>query len=140
MKNYDPKQVTLTFKGYLITGYAEGTFIQVARNEDSFETSVGADGKVTRVRKNDKSGTITVTLQAESPSNAVLSGFLLADELSGTGYGNVQVKDLNKVGLCAAPNAWVQKPADVENGDTAGNREWTIACDELEISQGGAIL
>ena len=140
MDNYDPKQVVLTFKGVLITGFLEGTFITVERNEDSFEKTVGADGNVTRVRKNDRSGTITVVLQAESPSNDVLSASMLLDEQSGLGYGPVQVKNINSTDLHTAAEAWVRKPASAEYSDGASGREWVLECANLTMLVGSAIV
>ena len=53
-KNYDPGKIVVVFRGILISGYAEGTFVNAERNEDSFEVSVGAGGDVTRVRKRNR--------------------------------------------------------------------------------------
>lgn len=115
-KNYSPDQLTVTFGGLKIGGFAEGTFIQVARNEDSYETVVGSQGDVTRVKKLNRSGTIIVTLQQSSPSNDLLSAELAADEAEGAvnaGLGEAMVKDANGTTVINSDNSWVQKYADV---------------------------
>ena len=49
---YDPKAVILTVGGIPISGYSEGTFIDVTRNEPTWNLVVGADGLVTRGKTN----------------------------------------------------------------------------------------
>lgn len=139
MKNYDPKDVAIVFKGQLITGIMSGTFVSVERNEDSYEKTSGAGGDITRVRKNDKSGMVTVTLQSESPSNAVFDAAHLQDELTNLGSGNIEVTNVNSTGSATAAEAWVQKPAKVEYSDGATGREWKIECAVLSLLNGFAV-
>ncbi len=140
MRNYDPGKIVVTFGGILIRGYAEGTFVTAERAEDGFELSVGAGGDVTRVRNRNRSGSVTLTLQAESPTNDLLSAMATADELSGTGTGALMIKDLNGTTLARAESAWIRKFANVEYSDTGSTREWAIDCAELELLVGGAIV
>jgi hypothetical protein len=139
MKNYDPNDITIVFKGVIITGYAEGTFCNVERNGDSYELSMGAGGSATRVRKNDRSGMITITLQAESPSNNVLSAAMLLDEQNGSGSGNIEVVNQNGGEAYASGDAWVKKPANAEFSDSASTREWVIECANLTMLVNGAL-
>lgn len=140
MKNYDPKKVILTYKGVQIQGFFEGTGITVEQETDTFEDQVGIDGEVVRVRKHDDRGTVTINLQDASPSNDYLSQQLLADKLSGLGYGNVELVDLNGTTLCTASEAWVMKPANVETADASTAREWVIRCAKLDMYVGGSVL
>jgi len=142
-KNYSPDQLTVTFGGLKIGGFAEGTFIQVARNEDSYETVVGSQGDVTRVKKLNRSGTIIVTLQQSSPSNDLLSAELAADEAEGAvnaGLGEAMVKDANGTTVINSDNSWVQKYADVTFSNGLEGREWTIACADLQMVVGGSLV
>lgn len=138
-KNYDPAKVILTLQGNRLLGFMDGTFISAERTEDAFSLAVGAGGDVTRVRSQDKSGTVTLTLQAASPSNDVLSALAATDELTGLGYGSLIVKDLNGTTLLSASNAWVRKLPVTEFADEASGREWMIDCAELEMFVGGAV-
>lgn len=138
-KNYDPADIIATFLGSLIIGFAEGTFVRVERNEDSFTLKVGSQGDATRSRNRNKSGTITFTLMQSSPSNDVLSNAALADELDGSGIGVAQVKDLNGTSLALGATAWVRKRPAGEWGKEAGNREWVLETDNLEHFVGGAL-
>jgi len=140
MKNYDPALITVTFKGVIFQGFADGTFVQVARDEDSFSKSKGAGGSTVRVRNRNRNGSITVTLQAESPTNDLLSAIMLADESTGLGVGSVQVKNQNGTTLCSSAKAWLVKPADTEYATDASSREWKIDCHELKMLVGGALI
>lgn len=138
--NYDPARVIVTFRGIPIRGYAEGTFVTVERDEDTFEKAVGAQGDVTRVRKRNKAGRATVTLQQSSPTNDELSAVALLDEQTGLGYGPLLVKDLNGTTLASAAVAWLVRPANTSFSDAAESREWMIDCAEVSLLTGGSLL
>ena len=139
-KNYDPARVVVTFKGILLVGLMDGTFVSAERTEDAFEMSVGVAGDVTRVRNRNRTGTVTATVMAESPVNDLLSAVAFADEATGLGYGSLMIKDLNGTTLVAAPQAWIRKLPVTEYADTASGREWTFDCAELQMLVGGAVV
>lgn len=137
VKTYDPARVVPTFAGRLISGFAEGTFIKVARNGDTFTVHVGSDGEVARSRSRNKSGQVEFTLMQGAASNDMLSAQLALDELAGTGAGAFQLQDFNGTTLLIAPAAWVKKLADAEYGNEAGNRVWVLELGQLEGTVGG---
>src|SRR4051812_46637986 len=120
-KTYDPKRNVLAFLGLNITGYAEGTFIKVARGADTFTKHVGSDGEVARTRSRDKSGSITITLMGSSLSNDDLSVAAALDELRGDGVGPILLKDLQGSSIAGGPNAWVRKVPDLERAKELGH-------------------
>lgn len=137
--DFDPKRVIVTFNGSRIKGFMTGTHIMAERNANLFDTTVGSDGEATRARSHDKSGQVTLTLQAESRSNDVLSAAHAADELAtGNGKGSLQIDDLNGNTLVNAAEAWVQKVANVEVSNEATGREWVLATGKLEMFVGGS--
>jgi hypothetical protein len=140
LSNYDPGKLVVTFKGILLTGYMDGTFLTAERTEDAFSMSVSADGKVTRVRSRDKTGTVTLTLQAASPGNDLLSAVALEDELFGTGTGALLVKDLLGNTVIDADTAWIRKMPTTDFADEASGREWAFDCAELGIFAGGSAI
>lgn len=71
--SYDAKNVTITVDGTYITGFAESTFVEAEKEENTFQTSVGAQGDVGISEVNNPIGTITLTLQQTSPSLAYLN-------------------------------------------------------------------
>jgi len=136
-KTYDPKDYSLIVGGHIVSGFADGTFMTAARNNDTWTQAVGADGEGARAKSNDKSGTVVLTLMQSSSSNSVLSGFHTADELNNDGQIPVLIKDNNGDTVIAAATAWVRKPSDVELSKEITNREWTIETDKLEMLVGG---
>lgn len=139
--NYDPGRVVFSFGSILITGgYMDGTFIACERAEDAFSMSVGAAGDVTRVRSRNRTGSVTLTLQAASSLNDSLTAIAVADELFGTGSYPLQVKDLNGNTVVEAPAAWIRKRPATEFADEASGREWVFDCDNLNIVAGGATV
>ncbi len=138
-KNYDPARVTVTFKGVPLLGFGEGTFVSIERTEDAFSMKVGAQGDVTRSRKQDRTGSVTVMLQQASPTNDALSAIHAEDELFGTGYGALLVKDLNGTTIADSENAWIRKLPVGEYADEASDREWVFDCADLNFHVGGSV-
>jgi len=136
-KTYDPDEVSIVIGGHIVSGFADGTFINVARNNDTYSRVGGADGEQVRAKTNDRSGKFTLTLLQTSLSNAVLQGFAAADELNNGGKVAVAVKDNNGSEIAAAAQAWIVKPADRGMGKDVGNREWTLETGELILTGGG---
>ena len=66
--SYDPKKVTVTLNGRVLTGFASDGIITVSKSEDSFTPNVGAQGDVIIEENANESGTIAVTLQQTSSS------------------------------------------------------------------------
>lgn len=139
-KQYNPAKVVLTFNGVRVTGFMDGTFLEAERTEDAFEMSAGAGGDVARVRKNDRSGSVTLTLQQTSPSNDILSALALQDEQFGTGVGELLLKDINGTTVAEANNAWIRKVPNAEFSDSISGREWVFDCAELALFSGGSVL
>lgn len=137
---YDPGLNHLTFRRLQLQGFFEGTYITAERLENTFEPSVGSDGRTTRVRNRNQNGRITFVLQAESEFNDLLSAIAREDELFGTGLGAVQLTNLNSTLIISAGQAWIVKPPTVEQADTAKGREWMLHCDVLNIHVGGAVV
>ncbi|NIQ91021.1 MAG: DUF3277 family protein [Nitrospinaceae bacterium] len=137
-KTYNPADVTLVFGGIIVDGYADGTFITVARNEDAFTLMIGSDGEACRAKSNNKSGTVVFTLMQSSLANDLLSAQFNLDELSpgGDGIAPLLMKDNSGRTVVAAETAWIRKPADITFGREIENREWTIETNSL-IMQGG---
>ena len=86
---YDPANVIVSIGGTPMSGFADGTFVMVSRDEDIFSKVSGADGEVSRAKSNNRSGSLTLTLMQTSMSNDVLSAIAVLDEISNVNY-NVQ--------------------------------------------------
>lgn len=136
-KTYDPNKIVISFAGIPVQGFADGTFVTVARNEQAFTVQVGSGGEDVRSKTNNKSGTATFTLIQSSVTNDLLSALAKVDELTNAGQGPLLIKDLSGTSLYAAEKAWIQKVSDSEYGREAGSREWVIETGNLEVFVGG---
>lgn len=133
MRTYDPKDVNVIVGRTALTGFAEGTFVTAERNEDSFTEYVGAQGEVAISESNDKTGEITVTLEATSPSAAYL--YELSNRKGDSAVFPVSIVDLNDNGriTVSGSEARVRKPANYEAGKEITEREFVIFVSELEF-------
>lgn len=138
LRNFDPNQVSLIF-GNIIGGFADGTFISVEQNEDSWSLIIGCDGEGCRSKSNNKSATMTMTLGQWSASNDFLSGVYNSDLLSPGGDGILPfiLKDNSGRTICSAEKAWIRKPPTVTYGREPENREWVLETDAMVWNVGG---
>jgi hypothetical protein len=132
MKQYGADKVSVIVNGTPITGFADGSFVTVARNVESATLHVGADGVGTKIVNADKSGTITIRLVQSSLSNAVLSAL----EATNANFP-VIVKDTNGLSLHSGAKAFVSAPPSSEYAQEMSPREWTIMVEALIHFEGG---
>lgn len=126
VKTFDPKMVVITFGSIPISGYAEGTFVSVNRSGDAFAKRKGAGGDVERINKNQGDFDVTVTLLQTTPTNKELSAVLAADQVTNAGVFPLTIKDLLGETLFFAPQAWIRKDPEWEDGDDLNSRAWTF--------------
>lgn len=134
---YSAEEVAVIVGGVRITGYADGTFITVRRDEQAYNKVTGADGKTSRARTANRSGQVEMVLQQTSPGNDVLSGLMLADEAGDQGVVPVLVKDGSGNTRHFAASAWVQQKPDEAFGKQIENRTWIIDCGRIDSFVGG---
>lgn len=138
MKQYNPKDVIFIFKGRQIKDFVPGSFITASRNQDMFgDPHIGVNGSGTRIKSNDRSGTVTIRISSSSDDNDTLSAFALLDEKSSAGSGPLLSKDLSGKTIISAEVAYLKKFADAEFSNEVTEREWVFATDNLEMYVGG---
>lgn len=137
VRTYDAAQVILSVGGANISGYADGTFISIEREEQSFTKVVGADGNTSRAKSNNRSGSLTITLQQTSPSNEVLSGFLAQDESSADAVVPVLIKDNTGESRLFSATGWVQGLPTIEYAKEISTREWVLDLADIEFNIAG---
>lgn len=140
VRTYDPKQVIITVGGVALSGFTDGTFLEIDRSEATWNMVVGADGLVTRGKTNNFSGTMTVTLKQSSPSNDVLSGFMAIDEATNQGVVPVLIKDLSGNSIYFSARAWITQYANSSFGKEISDRQWILNLDELDVFVGSNSL
>lgn len=145
MQTYDPRSVIITFRGILLTGYMDGTFVTVEYDEDAFMKHVGADGVVTRVANANLSASVVVTLSQGAIANEQLSLAANVDRALLDKHGAFLMKDLRGNTIVEADDAWIRKQARLEFAKEVTGREWTFDLAEMRmlvgsIDQAGAPL
>lgn len=136
VRTYNPKDVDLIIGGAKIDGYADGTFIEVVRNSNAFETTAGADGQIARAKTNDNSADITVTLLQTSNSNATLNIIAENDEQTGKGVVPIVIKERETGNKIQGGSGWCKKRPDVTYAKEISDRVWvfTIANSRTEMT------
>jgi hypothetical protein len=139
-KTYSPDRVLLLFGDLIINGYANDTFIEVERDEDTFMKYTGSLADVARTRNLNRGAKVTITLMAVAPVNDALSIIAQEDEIGIDRTAVMEIKDDSGNTFCHAEIAWIQKMPKVERGKESGTIQWVFDCADMEIFPGGNIL
>jgi hypothetical protein len=123
---YDPKKVIITLGGVPIGGYADGSFVQVDPNSETWTKKVGADGEVSRSLSNDNTHTVQITLKQMSLSNAYLRTVMNANKLTGLGMLPLSITDLSTGTPRFWPQAWVSTDPSFGRAKEETDMQWTI--------------
>lgn len=143
-KSYNPLDWQITAFGLSLNlGIAKGTFLKVSQNEVSAEMINGADGSQVIVGKNNFAGKLEVTVMRESPVNRMLSVqlklFRRRPRIPGAGIGPVLVRNTNQpLTEASATNCVIEKPPDMEGGDSGSNNTWVILLDDVTMFHDGS--
>lgn len=125
---YDAASVFVSVAGIPISGWADGEFLNVVLDTDTFEDVVGSDGEVTRSKSNDGRATATLRLMQSSPSNALLMAAHIADKATpgGVGVGPFLVNDRLSMEGGVAEKCWIKKVPDMSFDRVVKEREWIL--------------
>lgn len=137
LKTYDPKSVLIIVGGAIMGGFTDGTFLSVERDDDAFAKETGADGETSRAKRNNRSGSATLTLHQTSPSNDILSAFALADELDNSGVVPFLVRDLSGRTTLFSALGWIRKVPATPYSTEIEDREWVLDLADLDFFVGG---
>ena len=140
VKTYNPKDIVITFGGYPLTGFADGTFLMVAPKNDRFTPVSGADGEAARAKSNDKTYEVTLTLLQTSLSNNYLSGILALDDISNEGKLPLLITDVRGTTLFSFLQAWIRIPPTSEFSKEISNREWIFDTGQADVENIGGNL
>lgn len=139
---YDPAKVFLVlvapgFSGPL-EGFAEGTFITIAREVPTFRLIPGVAGQCTAGRNQSLRGAISFVLEQASPSNILLTGLQALDRESGIGVFPVGMWDRSSlIEFAGAPLARLEGIPPNEKSTKPGTVRWRLLAPTLLMSHGG---
>ena len=124
---------------HIVSGYADGTFVNVERNMESSTLYQGADNSGGRILRSNKSGTITLTLHQFSATNDVLSEVYRNDieARDNTWLLNITIIDGSGRSAFYARQAFIGNLPSTGFGNEIENRDWVLQAVELNQYIGG---
>lgn len=138
LATYSPEDIIVTIAGLLpLSGFAEGTFINISREKELFSYRESADGVVSRTISPSKVYKVEVTLVSSSKSNEVLTKIALLDSKVGVLKFPLYIKDNMGSSLLFSTSSWIQNISDAEFSTTLSSRKWTIICADATNYVGG---
>lgn len=136
--SYRPTDVNILFGALPIHhGIADGTFITARRNKPTWRGIKGCDGEGARIRTNDFSATITLTLRQGSPVNDFLSAHILADEISGVLAVPMFIDHVHGRSTYVSSFTSIVAPVDMAFGTGEGDNVWSFISDNFQPLTGG---
>ena len=124
---YSPEDVIITLGGiYTVEGLAEGEFVSISKETRQFNSSVTADGRVSRTKVEDPTHLISITLASYSDSNLVFTSWAEADALVASAMLPLFIKDAMGSTMFYAPMCWIESTPATTFDIDVGTREWTI--------------
>lgn len=131
---FNPSDLVLSFNNFVITDYADGSFVEIIPNSKPFRQARGIRGKHTRVHNRDKSGTIVFRLMQTSDQNEVLSKLSLEDDINMTGLLFVTIRDTSGQSGFQFINAYLEgNPQVTYQAGSTVPREWRVFYDSYSL-------
>lgn len=135
---YSPEDVIILLGGvYAVEGLVEGSFVSIAKETPQYNTTITADGRVSRSSVEDPTHTITINLNSFSDSNIIFTAWVAADELVQSAMFPLLIKDGMGSTLFYTPLCWVESTAEVEFDIGITGREWVLRSAGGKLVTGG---
>jgi len=136
---HDPKFNQIIVNNIPITGYVDGTFIELTRPNNMFDETEGSDGSFSRSKTNSTAMDCSINLQHTSPSNDILDAIRLADEYSNAGVVTFAFMDLLSKTKVMSAKCYIKKMPDIVRGKVISEVKWDIKVINPSASVGGSI-
>lgn len=145
LATYSPKDIQIIITGtvdnitHSVSGYIDGTFVNVSRVVPYSELYNGADSSNIRVIRDIKNHEITLTLHQGSESNDVLSQLFARDRQNRRNdyVFNVLITDTGGRTVASAQNCFIGSPPDLDFGTEVAERAWIIQATCMDMHIGG---
>jgi hypothetical protein len=93
LRTYDSRKVLISLGSHSVTGYSDGSFINIEPNGDGVIKVVGCDGEIIRSIDPDGTANLTLTLLQQSPTLAFCQKIYDRDRVDGSGVFPVLNKE-----------------------------------------------
>lgn len=136
--NYCPDNVNVLLAGFIpLTGFVDGTFVQISKDAMPFQSVRTADGVVSRLYSNDQTYTISLTLHSASKGNDALTKLWQIDEITQRGKFPLLVKDSSGSDLFFSTTTWVEQVPAISKSTGIEGRTWVLRSSQAVINVGG---
>lgn len=127
------------FGSHVVSGTADGSFLQISREVPASGLYVGSDLTAARVIRGNRASSISITLHQSSETNDVFARLLEYDQevRSNAGLFSITIKDMSGRSEWHSPQAFIAQEPDRSFGVDIENREWMIQCVSLKGLIGG---
>lgn len=134
---YSSREVKVTFLEYAFEGLAPDSFIEFALSSDLTDEEIGADGSVSISISPDQTGSCTVSLQQNSPTNIFLSSVLSKQRVQGKiASGSLSIVDPSGSVIALLTGAHIKTAPTISLGSSATGKtyDWVLFCQELKFT------
>lgn len=136
--SYCPEEVNVLVAGFIpITGFVDGTFINITKDVMPFTSVRTPDGTVSRMYNNDQTYTIEISLYNGSQTNDVLTKLWQVDEITQVGKFPILVKDNSGTDLFFSTTTWIEQTPSMAKSSTVDTRTWVLRSSQAVINFGG---
>lgn len=138
LATYIPESVTFLVAGFIpVTGFVDGTFIDVSKDLSPFSSARTSDGMVARMYNNDQTYTITLTIHCMSESNNLLTKLWQLDEITQRGKFPLLIKDNSGSDLLFSTTTWIEGLPTMSKSNGVDGRTWVLRSSQASINIGG---
>lgn len=138
--SYSATNVTVTFLGKIIDGFAEGDdAIQVERNKETISQTIGMQGDGVYSQTADKSGTITIKVLQGCKINEFLSAKIQATEAGGITTGELIITETGNDAQVTARKCLIAGMPKFQRGEGTTAVEWKFLSSSINITQGQGV-
>lgn len=124
---YSPTDIIVVIGGVLnISGYMEGTFLEISKDLNPYQSRRSPDGTTSRLYIKDRTYSIKFTLTQSSESNDILTRIQQLDEITQKGYFPLLIKDAGGSSLLFSPTAWIENIPSQSFSTSMESRTWEL--------------
>lgn len=138
LNTYSPSDVIVSLAGmHTVTGYADGTFIEIRKEGRPFLKQRSMDGQTARIYDEDQNYRVYLTLMQSSSTNNILSMLYNVDLATRMGKFPLIIKDGSGSTTFVSLTTWIEDIPNVRFADKLSEYTWTFGCSDAMISIGG---
>lgn len=137
LESYGAQDVSVSLYGYDLTGFADGTFLDLKWNTSTITTRPSVSGRVSATRAGNASGTVTLSLLQQSLSNSMMETLYMATLQGDKDYiGNTEnrmliIRDNSTDSYTVGVGCYVAKASTRSYSNSAKSTSWEITCEKL---------